>query len=613
MIDVIYNSTLPIHKKPFGAVRENTNIEINININKKIIPRNVKLILLNDDDITQIFDMYLSKSNECFNIYSTNISINEIGLYFYHFEINTETNKSYVCKNYDNAVLTDHIVDKWQLTIYSKNFTTPSFYNGSIMYQIFPDRFSKSNDYTPKSRKQELIWHDCWDESPHDPINNKNYMATDVFGGNIRGIIEKLPYLQSLCIDSIYLNPIFESASNHRYNTADYLNVDPYLGDNNDFKELCQLCADNGIKIILDGVFSHTGSDSIYFNKDGNYDSIGAFQSKESKFYQWYDFINFPHEYHSWWGFDTLPNVNETNEHYLSFITDSDKGVLPFWQKLGAGGWRLDVADELPDLFLEKLRESVKLADKDGLIIGEVWEDASNKTSYDKRRKFLLGNQLDSTMNYPFRDAIFKFIYSHNARDFELSIMSILENYPFESICCLMNSISTHDTKRVITELSPQCNLEYEKHSNYILSEQDYEIGKESSKLAAFLQFTLPGIPCIYYGDEVGLYGHRDPHSRKCYPYGKEDIELLEFYQKLCKIRSCHKEDFSSMLSVVHRKDGCFFFSRGELICLINVSHNFSNYLKEEKYNLVYEYNIESIDNKIILKPRSFCILKKQK
>ena len=316
------------------------------------------------------------------------------------------------------------------------------------------------------------------------------------------------------------------------------MKADPLLGTNDEFAELCAEAKKLGISVILDGVFSHTGADSVYFNKFGRYPELGAYQSKDSKYYEWYSFIDYPEVYEAWWGIDTLPNVWENNESYTEFICGED-GVLNYWLSKGAAGYRLDVADELPDEFLNNLRKCVKNYDKEKIVIGEVWEDASNKESYGVKRRYLLGDQLDSVMNYPFREAIINFVKGGSCHDFINSVMTILENYPQPTVDVLMNFVSTHDIERAINRLGGENCDDKSKDwmaERYLTPEQ-YAHGKNLLKAAMALQFFLPGVPSIYYGDEAGLQGYKDPFNRRCYPWGHEDKELIAYVSELSRVR----------------------------------------------------------------------------
>lgn len=374
------------------------------------------------------------------------------GIYFYHFELDTPWGLNYIKNVGEGKGGFDFSGGEFAQVVYEKDFKTPDFLKGGVIYQIFPDRFCNSG--TPKKgvRKSRVLrkWGEepFWNESQMNGIWNNDY-----FGGDLKGIEEKLPYIRSLGVTSIYLNPIFEANSNHRYDTADYEKIDPLLGTENDFKALCRKAKEYGISIVLDGVFSHTGCDSKYFNLYSNYDTVGAYNSKESPYYSWYKFINYPDDYKSWWGIKLLPEVQEENPSYREYICGNN-GILRRWLRAGASGWRLDVADELPDIFLDALRASVKAEKENAVIIGEVWENATTKFAYGKRRRYLLGGQLDSVMNYPFAAAILNFVKGGSADSFADSVMSIIENYPPAVLHSLMNHIGTHDTQRAITALA---------------------------------------------------------------------------------------------------------------------------------------------------------------
>ncbi|MDM8129838.1 alpha-amylase family glycosyl hydrolase, partial [Paraclostridium benzoelyticum] len=246
----------------------------------------------------------------------------------------------------------------------------------------------------------------------------------------------------------IYLSPIFESQSNHKYDTGDYKNIDPMFGNEEIFKELISEANKKGINIILDGVFSHTGDDSVYFNKYGNYDSVGAYQSQDSPYISWYKFENYPQKYDCWWGVKSLPNVNETETSYIDYIIKGDNSVIKKWMGYGVKGWRLDVADELPSKFIEELKSETLKLDKESILVGEVWEDASNKISYDERRKYLLGDQLNGVTGYVFKNIFVDFLnYKIDSNDVYNSLMTIKENYPKESFKSNLNILCTHDTR----------------------------------------------------------------------------------------------------------------------------------------------------------------------
>ena len=370
---------------------------------------------------------------------------------------------------------------------------------------------------------------------------------------------------------------------------------------------------------MLDGVFSHTGDDSRYFNRYSRYDSVGAYQSESSPYYSWYRFNKWPDDYESWWGIKILPEVNEDNPDFIEYITGKN-GIARKWLRLGASGWRLDVADELPDEFLDEFRKAVKEEKSDGLVLGEVWEDASNKSSYGKLRRYLLGEQLDSVMNYPFAGAIIDFIRDANAELFASRIMSIVENYPKEVLDVLMNHLSTHDTMRAITALAGEsCAYRDRKwQSTHSLDEKDYRYGIRLLKAASAMQFALPGVPTIYYGDEAGMQGYKDPFNRRCYPWGSENGELIEWYKKLGEVRNASSVFKDGSLEILSAVAGCVAFSRkkdDEAILVISNSnpHPITYYVKSEwcdAYDMLGNGRVAA--NMVDIEEKSTVILKRK-
>ncbi len=604
-----YNSKSEDFKKPFGAVSNEQEVTFSIHVAKSENPTSARFVFRMDSTEDPIYiNMRKTDEYDNFQIYSCNVTFDMPNLYFYRFEIITDEGIKFVGLKDGYATIEDWLPE-WQLTVYDSNFKTPEWAKGGIMYQIFPDRFCRSKSFEPLPAKNPRTIHENWYDIPDFIYNNPDYKANDYFGGNIAGIIEKLDYIKSLGVNIIYLNPIFESPEYHRYSTANYMNVDPYFGTNELFEKLTKKCDELGIKVILDGVFSHTGADSIYFNKYGHYDSVGAFNSKESPYYNWYNFINYPDEYQSWWGFDNLPNVTETNPQYMNYIT-GENGVIEHWQKLGCNGWRLDVADELPDEFLDNLYSRAKSVDKDCFVIGEVWEDATNKFAYGERRRYLLGGQMDSVMNYPWRTAILEYVQDGDEKLFNDRLICIMENYPPHVLQCLMNSLSTHDTLRAITYFGVEHDVPDNEKGSYRMTGEEYEKGKSMLIQATFLQFTLPGIPSIYYGDEVGLQGFRDPYCRMGYPYGYEDFEILDFYKNIANVRTKYCDDFKQPLKLYKMQNGTYSFYRGNLLCAINLG-NEKQYLEIENKEKIFEYGENVIfDHGIDLMPKSMIILK---
>ena len=426
----------------------------------------------------------------------------------------------------------------WQLTVYRKS-QVPEWYGEGMVYQIFPDRFQRLSVPNPEGLVGNRWVHENWDEAPAwRPDPDGEVRNRDFFGGSLAGITDKLDELAALGVTTIYLNPIFESASNHRYNTADYSKIDPFLGTEEDFKTLCAQAKERGIRVILDGVFNHTGSQSIYFNADGFYPTVGAAQSPDSPYSDWFSFHPWPDDYDAWWGIRTLPAVREDAASYVDYIIGGKNSIIRRWLRAGASGWRLDVADELPDWFIEKAREAVEDTEADGLLIGEVWEDASNKIAYSQRRRYLLGNELHGVMNYPFRTALLTYLKGGDAAGFMESMETLRENYPPEAFYANMNFLGTHDTARILTVLgADEAPASKEERASFHLSPAQRERGTALLRLAALTLFTFPGVPTVYYGDEAGMEGWEDPFNRGTYPWDRENTAIRDHFALLGNLR----------------------------------------------------------------------------
>ena len=425
----------------------------------------------------------------------------------------------------------------WQLTVYEKRHT-PAWFGEGVTYQIFPDRYCRLSVPNPAGMIGDRWVHEDWYENPAWMPEGGEVKNRDFFGGSLAGVAAHLDDLAALGVSTLYFCPIFESASNHRYNTADYMKIDPMLGTEKDFKRLCAEAKKRGIRVLLDGVFNHTGSQSIYFNADGFYPTLGAAQSKESPYYDWFQFSSWPGSYDAWWGISTLPNVREDCPGYVDYIITGENSIVKRWLRAGASGWRLDVADELPDEFIEQLRSAVEETDPDALVLGEVWEDASNKISYSRRRKYFQGRELHGVMNYPFRTALLNYLLDGPAEDFKEAMETIRENYPPAAFYSAMNFLGTHDTPRVLTVLGGVPLPEgRDAQSTFHLSPVQREAGLERLHVAAAILFTFPGSPMVYYGDEAGMEGAADPFNRRTYPWGHENQALLAWFRRLGQLR----------------------------------------------------------------------------
>lgn len=512
--DYIYHdSQNTFYREPFGAVSIGTKVKLFLECKEQ---GDVSIEVIKFDGFRYSIPMMIEKSKEGCILYKGIIDTTDsLGILNYYFKYIKDGFTQYYGNNEENLGGEGKIYYEfpkyYQITVYNKN-EIPNWYKEGIIYQIFVDRFFNGNKNSEilNKKKNIFIYGSWYDEPMYIRDSNGNIERWDFYGGNLRGVIEKLDYIKSLGANIIYMNPIFDAVSCHKYDTGDYETIDKMYGSTEDFIELCQKANEKGIRIILDGVFSHTGSDSRYFNKHGNYSDLGAYESKYSKYYKWYRFYDYPNNYECWWGFENQPNVEELEKTYSDYIVNNDDSIVAKWLKLGASGWRLDVADELPDEFIQMIKHKMKSVKEESVLIGEVWEDASNKVSYSKKRRYLLGNELDSVTNYPYKNIILDFLNGYiSSKYFYKVIMSIKENYPIENFYANMNLLGNHDTERIFTVLNENI---------------------KKLKLAICIQMTLPGVPLIYYGDEAGLLGHKDPENRKTYPWGRENKEILEYY-----------------------------------------------------------------------------------
>ena len=433
----------------------------------------------------------------------------------------------------------------YQLTVYDGSDPVPGWFGNGLCYQIFPDRFYRTRIPDPTGTVGGRLVHRDWFEAPLDgpvdlsPQGQERYNR-DFFGGTLAGITEKLDYLAGLGVETLYLCPIFASAENHRYSTADYQTVDPMLGDTADFQRLCAQAHARGMRVILDGVFSHTGFTSRYFNGDGAYDTVGAAQSTDSPYSPWYQWIHWPDQYQSWWGIPSLPTLDKNNPDYRAFLFGNHDAIIRRWLRLGADGWRLDVADELPDDFIRGIHNAARETGSDATVLGEVWEDGTTKIAYGVRRKHLLGNHLDGLMNYPFRTALLAFLSGGTGAAFREAMETLREHYPPFAFHNAMNFLGTHDTPRILTLLGVGGDGRDRDRSwrrEHRLSGEELERGLALLRLGLLVLFGFPGAPTLYYGDEAGLEGFEDPWNRRTYPWGRENQALLDFCRLLGGLR----------------------------------------------------------------------------
>ncbi len=535
---ILFDSKKAIYKTPFGTLSVGQECTLHIHIPADVGAVKSECILTPDDggEAVRVL-MTCTEKRGGYDIFSGSFSLEKPALYFYYFVITKKEGSFRLFKYGDDTNM--EAGDLWQLTCTPADFTTPDWAKGAVIYQLFPDRFYRSGKCDLTGKLEPYTVHEDWNEEVvWEPTPEGQVLNNDFFGGNFRGITEKMDYIASLGTTILYLNPISKSFSSHRYDTGDYKTPDPMLGTVEDFRAMCDAAHARGIKVILDGVYSHTGSDSLYFNRQNTFDSVGAYQSKESPYYSWYTFYQYPGSYNCWWNFDTLPTVKKMDPAFVEYIITGEDSVIAYWLKQGCDGFRLDVADELPNEFMDLLKKRIRGIRPDALLLGEVWEDASNKEAYGVRRRYFVDGTLDSVMNYPFRTAIVQYLKgADDGSGLRETVMTVLENYPPQVVACNMNLLGTHDTARILTFLVDDFDGSRAEKAKRHLSAEQKELAKGRLLLASVLQYTLPGSPSLYYADEAGMEGYKDPFNRRTYPWGRENTELLAHFRQLGQLK----------------------------------------------------------------------------
>ena len=479
----------------------------------------------------------------------------DIGVYGYWFELETVDGRYALQNNKDGIYWTREKgsmgpasierlprdlgrVRRYRQTVYAPDFQVPSWARDTVYYYIFPERFrngDKANDPRPgggraqdRYQGHDVEHHARWNEKPFRPGSADGSDAVynnDFFGGDLAGIVEKLDYIKRLGANAIYMTPVFRAASNHKYDTADYKNIDPAFGSNADFERLCAEAARRGIRVIPDTSLNHVGADSPYFNRYGNYPAGGAFDkghvNPASPYASWFRFkpaeADADRQYQGWVGVSDLPEIDKNSPSFRAYAYRDADSVTRLWLQRGASGWRMDVAPWVPDDFWREWRQVVKATKPDALTVAETWFDAS---------KFFLGDMFDSTMNYIFRSAVLDYAAGRPAQQMTANLELIREAYPPQAFSALMNLLSSHDQPRALHHLG---------------EDRDLALAKRRLRLALFFQMTYPGAPAIYYGDEVGLGGGDDPYNRAPYPWadegGRPDAALLADFRRLVKLR----------------------------------------------------------------------------
>ena len=548
-----HNSRSPQFRAPFGAVPCSTPVRLSCQVDgEESSTATCTLRLWVDGEGETLLDMERTADG----LFSTSITRDTPAIIWYSFIILQSDGQEVrigaaAGSQGGEGVVYDYAeVPSFQLTVYQPRQVRPAWYEGGLAYQIFPDRFARDDAWRertaaecakPRRGSSKQLVEDWATPPTYDRNPDRSITSWDFYGGSLKGIEEKLPHLSEMGVTAIYLNPIFEAVSNHRYDTANYLHIDPILGTDQDFCDLCAAAHERGIGIILDGVFNHTGDDSIYFNRYGNYPMPGAWQGGKTP---WKDAFNFNEDgtYECWWGVTNMPALNENSSAVRELLLGTN-GVIRHWLRMGADGWRLDVADELTDGFIAEIKQAATAEKPDALVLGEVWEDASNKISYGKLRRYLLGEELDAAMNYPFRDMVIGFLTASEGIDAYCAaemIESQRENYPKEAMRCSLNLLSSHDRARIISVLGgmddPDAIPENER-ANWHLPEDKLGLAKGRFWLATLMQMTYPGVPCVYYGDEAGLQGATDPGNRSTYPWGHEDLDFQAMIKNAASLR----------------------------------------------------------------------------
>lgn len=609
---ILFDSKQSQFKTPFGTLVPDETCTLAVHIPASVQTCAVSCCLRCEDDFPA-WDVPLNfkMKKGAYEIWEGKFSIAEPGLFYYFFRIHKKDGSSFrLFKQGDDTNMEEG--GMWQLSCVPKDFTTPQWAQGATIYQIFPDRFCRSGRCDLSQKLQPYTLHREWyEEVEWKPNVDGLILNNDFYGGNFRGITDKMSYIASLGVNMIYLNPISKSFSSHRYDTGDYKTPDPMLGTETDFAILCSTAHACGIKVILDGVYSHTGSNSLYFDREGTFGGNGAFNRQDSPYSSWYTFYNWPYNYHSWWGFDTLPTVNKMDPAFVKYIITDEDSVVAHWMKLGADGFRLDVADELPDEFIKMLHDRIRQIRPDALLIGEVWEDASNKIAYDKRRTYFTKGELDSVMNYPFRTAIINFMRGWDSGvGLKNTVMAIAENYPPQVMACCMTLLGTHDTARILTALVDDFDGSREEKAARHLSRHQLEVAQERLLMASFLQYTLPGSPCIYYGDEAGMEGYKDPFNRRTFPWGHEDRELTEHYKRLGRLRKDQAALRLGDIQFFQAGDKHLGFTRTYQGKTLKVFANRSGDAWEiPAGTVILGYNLQTVaPDWLVIGPRGFCV-----
>jgi len=555
----------------FGAFSDDCKIEFVLTFECEKPVRSCKMVIHSDGLADETGEKYLEyplTGNA--EVYSVTIDASELssissnGLLFYRYDVKTEDGDFSYGGEKVTELLPREVFGDRQILIYDKDFSTPASVKGGTIYHIFVDRFAASGKYAPKAgAKINRDWENGVPEFAE--YRGAHIDNVEFFGGDLDGAADKLEYIASLGVTTVYLSPVFDAPSNHKYDTSDYMKVDSMFGGDEALKRFIDKARERGISVILDGVFNHTGDDSVYFDRYHRHGELGACNSMKSLYFEWYNFRSYPDDYECWWNIKILPRVDSSCDSFREFVL-GDGGVVEKYMSMGAAGFRLDVADELSDVFLEEFRKKVKSEREDALVIGEVWEDASNKIAYSARRRYFKGRQLDSVMNYPLREGVIGFIKHGDHETLKNTLETVYRHYPKCVSDSLMNFLGTHDTERIITVLAgiTDDGKTPAELSKIKLTPDERERGRRLVKCAWSIIATSYGVPSIFYGDEAGLEGYHDPFCRRPFPWGNEDVVLEDFYKRIGSFRKCESIFREGLFRVVHSSENEFVTERSE-------------------------------------------------
>ena len=515
----------------------------------------------------RVYVMHHIENKDGYAYFQVNVELPIHALYHYYFSLEVNHQFFYLKKDHLEDFSSLSVDDMWKM---SSGFSVPDWAKGKMMYHVFLDRFNRGSKEELEPMKNRII-HSSWDEEPMIGPDSKKRWNIDFYGGDLKGIEEKLDYIESLGVSILYISPIVSSQSNHRYDTADYEMIDPYAGNLEDLKSLCDAAHKRGMKVIVDAVFNHTGNDSKYFNQYGNFDTVGAYQSSSSYYFPFYRTYQNNGEtcFDYWWGMKNLPVCNGYSREWQDYIY-GEGGVIDLWFSCGIDGLRLDVADELTDEFIEGIRTAVKRNKQDGFILGEVWKNPMRMN----RGYLSSGKGMDSVMNYPLVDALIRYFKYEDQDKLREVLRQLKTEYPDDTLFSLMNFTSTHDISRILNILGTKefdytgewawdpSNRDLNYQKKFQMSEEEYKRGKEIYQTYLFTLTFLPGILSIFYGDEAGVQGLGNLANRKPFPWDNIDSEILEFVRWMGRIRQresfLEKADFR----LVDLNNQCFSFER---------------------------------------------------